>query len=126
MFPYVKLSLLVVLTVALFSGHINAVASLTRPEDEIILAEGTAIKVVTTEEITSKAAKPNDPVKFTVAEDLVVNGQVVVRKDTTALGSVITAQKGGYMGNSGKLAIQVESTTTIDGQPLKLRAGERW
>jgi len=124
MFPYVKQSLLVVLTVALFSGHINVVASLTRPEDEIVLAEGTAIKVVTAEEITSKAAKPNDPVKFTVAEDLVINGQVVVRKDTPALGSVITAQKGGYMGNSGKLAIQVESTTTIDGQPLKLRAAK--
>ena len=60
MFPYVKQSLLVVLTIALFSGHINAVASLTHPEDEIVLAEGTAIKLVTSEEITSKAAKPND------------------------------------------------------------------
>jgi hypothetical protein len=124
MFPYVKRGLLVVLTVALFSGHINAVASLSRPEDEIVLAEGTAINVVTAEEITSKAAKPNDPVKFTVADDLVINGQVVVRKGTPAVGSVITAQKGGYMGNSGKLAIQVESTTTIDGQPLKLRAAK--
>ena len=124
MFPYVKQSLLVVLTVALFSAHINAVATLTRPEDEIVLAEGTAINVVTAEEITSKAAKPNDPVKFTVADDLVINGQVVVRKGTPAVGSVITAQKGGYMGNSGKLAIQVESTTTIDGQPLKLRAAK--
>jgi hypothetical protein len=100
------------------------VASLSHPEDEIVLAEGTAINVVTAEEITSKAAKPNDPVKFTVADDLVINGQVVVRKGTPAVGSVITAQKGGYMGNSGKLAIQVESTTTIDGQPLKLRAAK--
>ena len=36
----------------------------------------------------------------------------------------MTAQKGGYMGNSGKLAIAVESTTTVDGQPLKLRAAK--
>ena len=124
MFPHIRQSLVVVLIVALFSGHIYAAASLIRPEDEIVLAEGTAIKVVTAEEITSKAAKPNDPVKFTVAEDLVINGQVIVRKDTPALGSVITAQKGGYMGNSGKLAIQVESTTTSDGQRLKLRAAK--
>ena len=124
MFPYVKQCLLVVLTVALFSGYINVTASLTRPEDEIVLAEGTPINVVTAEEITSKAAKPNDPVKFTIADDLVINGQVVVRKGTPALGSVITAQKGGYMGNSGKLAIQVESTTTSDGQTLKLRAAK--
>ena len=38
--------------------------------DEIVLAEGTAINVVTAQEITSKDAKPNDPVSFTVAEDL--------------------------------------------------------
>ena len=43
--------------------------------DEIVLAEGTAINVVTAQEITSKDAKPNDPVKFTVAEDLTINGQ---------------------------------------------------
>ena len=124
MFPQTRQSLVVVLIVALFSGYINAATSVTHPQDEIVLAEGTPINVVTAEEITSKAAKPNDPVKFTIADDLVINGQVVVRKGTPVVGSVITAQKGGYMGNSGKLAIQVESTTTSDGQPLKLRAAK--
>jgi hypothetical protein len=93
-------------------------------EDEIILGQGTPLMVVTAQEITSKQAKPNDPVNFTVNEDVIVNGQVIVRKGTAAVGSVVTAQKGGYMGNSGKLAIAVESTTTIDGQPLKLRAAK--
>jgi Protein of unknown function (DUF2846) len=124
MFPYVKRGLLVVLIVALFSGHINAGLSKNSPQDEIVLAEGTPLKVVTTEEITSKEAKPNDPVRFTVAEDLVINGHVLVRTGTAAVGSVVTAQKGGYMGNSGKLAIQVESTTSNDGKPLKLRAAK--
>lgn len=32
--------------------------------------------------------------------------------------------KGGYLGKSGKLAVQVESTQTVDGQPLKLRAAK--
>lgn len=95
-----------------------------RIEDEIVIAEGTAVKVVTTTEITSKKAKPNDPVGFTVDEDVVINGQVVVRKGTEAIGSVVNAEKGGYMGKSGKLAIQVESTKTADGQPLKLRAAK--
>ena len=60
--------------------------------------------------------------KHKVEEDVVVNGHVLIRKDTPAVGSVIHAQKGGYMGKSGKLGIQVESTQTSDGQPLKLRA----
>ena len=92
--------------------------------DEIVLAQGTAINVVTAQEITSKDAKPNDPVNFTVAEDLTINGQVIVRKGTAAVGSVINAEKGGYLGKSGKLGVQVESTQTVDGQPLRLRAAK--
>ncbi len=93
-------------------------------QPDIILSEGTPINVVTAQETTSKAANPNDPVNFTVDEDVVINGQVVVRKGTAAIGSVINAMKGGYLGKSGKLAIQVESTQTVDGQPLKLRAAK--
>ena len=44
----------------------------TLPQDDIVVAEGTAVKVLTTSEITSKKAKPNDPVGFTVDEDVVM------------------------------------------------------
>jgi len=101
-----------------------SLATVQDPLAEIVLSEGTPINVVTAQEITSKAAKPNDPVNFTVNEDLVINGQVVVRKGTPAIGSVINAEKGGYLGKSGKLGVQVESTQTVDGQPLKLRAAK--
>ncbi len=90
--------------------------------EEILLPEDTPLNVVTTQEITSKTASPNDAVNFKVEEDLVVNGHVLIRKGTAAIGSVIHAQKGGYMGKSGKLGIQVESTQTVDDQQLKLRA----
>lgn len=91
---------------------------------EIVLAEGTPVNVVTTQEITSKTANPNDPVNFKVDEDLVVNGQVIISKGTAAIGSVMHAEKGGYMGKSGKLGIQVESTQTVDEKQLKLRAAK--
>jgi hypothetical protein len=109
------------------SGLLLAPTSLAIAQDapaEIVLTEGTPISVVTAQEITSKAAKPNDPVNFTVNEDLVINGQVLVRKGTPAIGSVINAEKGGYLGKSGKLGIQVESTQTVDSKPLKLRAAK--
>lgn len=119
MFPHITQSLFTILVIALLAAHIRAV-----PQDEIVVPEGTSINVAVAKEVTSKEAKPNDPVEFTVAEDLVINGQVIVRKGTPAIGSVINAEKGGYMGKSGKLAVQVESTTTTDGQPLKLRAAK--
>ena len=121
MFPHVKQSLVAILLFASLSPHIYAAAY---PQDEIVLTEGTPINVAIAKEVTSKEAKPNDAVDFTVTEDLVINGQVVVRKGTPAVGSVINAEKGGYMGKSGKLAVQVESTTTSDGKPLKLRAAK--
>jgi hypothetical protein len=110
--------------VAAFSVPIYATANVNRPQDEIIVAEGTPINVVTVKEVTSKEAKPNDPVEFTVAEDLVINGHVIVSKGTAATGSVINAEKRGYMGKSGKLGVQVESTTTSSGERLRLRAAK--
>jgi len=124
MFLYTKQSLITLAVIALLSAHLHAAVSASHPQDEIVVTEGTPINVVTVKEVTTKDAKPNDPVEFTVAEDLVINGQVIVRKGTPAVGSVITAQKRGYMGKSGKLAVQVESTTTSDGQRLKLRAAK--
>lgn len=124
MFPHLKQSLLTALVIALLAVHINATAYHNHPQDEIVVTEGTPINVAVAKEVTSKEAKPNDPVDFTVTEDLVINGQVIVRKGTPAVGSVINAEKGGYMGKSGKLAVQVESTTTSDGKPLKLRAAK--
>lgn len=119
---HIKRVPVIILTACLLFSSISIKSAPT--EDEIVLAEGTPLVVVTAHEITSKEAKPADTVKFTVNEDVIVNGQVVIRKGTEAVGSVVTAQKGGYMGNSGKLAIAVESTTTVDGQPLKLRAAK--
>ena len=124
MFPHNRQSLITILVIASVAAHIYANPHVNYRQDEIVVTEGTPINVAIAKEVTSKEAKPNDPVDFTVAEDLVINGQVIVRKGTPAIGSVINAEKGGYMGKSGKLAVQVESTTTTAGQPLKLRAAK--
>jgi uncharacterized protein DUF2846 len=124
MYPHIKQTVSAVLMLVALSAQLNANRLVIHEQDEIVLTEGTPINVVTTKEVTSKAAKPNDPVDFTVADDVVINGQVIVRRGTPAIGSVINAEKGGYLGKSGKLAVQVESTTTSDGKQLKLRAAK--
>lgn len=94
------------------------------PQTEVVLTAGTPLHVVTTQAITSKTANLNDVVNFKVDEDVVVNNQIVIRKGTTAVGSIMHATKGGYMGKSGKLGIQVESTQTVDDARVKLRAAK--
>lgn len=90
----------------------------------IVLSDGTPLNLVVVKEISSKTANPGDVIEFKVDEDLIVNNRVVVTKGTVAKGRVVNAEESGRMGKSGKLAIEVESTTTVDGQPLKLRAAK--
>ncbi len=91
---------------------------------DVTFAEGTAVSLVLAKDVSSKTAERGQAVNFTVDEDVTVDGRVIIEKGTPAVGSVIYAEKGGYMGNSGKLAVQVESTTTVDGQPLRLNAAK--
>lgn len=124
MFLYIKQSLVAMAVIASLSAPTHAAVSVNHPQDEIVVTEGTPLNLITAKEIMTREAKPDDAIDFTVAEDLVINGQVIVRKGTPALGSVIIPEKGGYLGKSGKLAIHIDSTTTSDGKRLKLRAAK--
>jgi len=89
-----------------------------------VIPDGTEFTVVTIDEITSKTAAEGDPINFKVAEDVKVDGQVVIAKDTLVKGTVAQAKKAGMMGRGGTLGIRVESSTTIDNQKIKLRSSK--
>ena len=52
---------IVAATFALLTAFLVHASGATLPQDDIVVSEGTAVKVITTSEITSKKAKPNDP-----------------------------------------------------------------
>ena len=56
---------IVAATFALLTAFLVHASGANLPQDDIVVSEGTAVKVITTSEITSKKAKPNDPVGFT-------------------------------------------------------------
>ena len=93
-----------------------------RPENVKVIPDGMEFTVVTVDEITSKTAAEGDPLTFKVAEDVKIDGQVVIAKDSIVKGSVAQAKKAGMMGRGGSLGIRVESAMTIDNQKLKLRS----
>lgn len=95
-----------------------------RQDEEVVLPEGTRVHLVTAQEVSSKVAQVGDTVNFTVDEDLVVGGHVIVKKGTPAIGTVMNSEKSGRMGKAGRLGIRVESTTTAGGETLKLRAAK--
>jgi len=106
-----------------FTLFLSTVMCVTQ-ERPIVLAEGTVLNVVTAQEISSKTAIPGAAVNFKVDDDVLVDGHVLISRGTPATGRVINAEPSGRIGKSGKLGIVVESTTTVDGQPLRLRAAK--
>jgi hypothetical protein len=72
----------------------------------VVLPDGTEFTVLTTEEITSKTSSEGDLLTFKVAEDVVINGHVVIAKDTLVKGEVSAAKKSGFFGRGGKLGDQ--------------------
>ncbi len=85
---------------------------------------GTEIKVVTLRMISGKSVKIGQVLDLAVAEDLRVDGTLVVAKDNIVKAMVFEARKPGMIGRSGRVSIRFESTTAVDGTLLKLRAGK--
>ena len=91
---------------------------------EIVVPDGTEFTVVTTDEISSKSATEGDPLSFKVAEDLLIDGKVVIAKDSLVKGTVASVKKSGFFGRGGNLGIRIESAVTIDSQKVKLRSAK--
>jgi hypothetical protein len=101
---------------------VPALAAQSAPK--VTVPDGTEFTAVTTEEISSKTATEGDPITFKVAEDVKVGDRVVIAKDALVKGVITQAKKAGMMGRGGSLGIRVESTTTVDGQTIKLRSSK--
>ena len=93
------------------------------PQENVkTIPDGLEFTVVTIDEITSKTAAEGDPLTFKVPNNVTIDGQVVIAKDSLVKGIVAQAKKAGMMGRGGSLGIRVESATTVDNQKLKLRS----
>jgi hypothetical protein len=90
----------------------------------LTVPDGTEIKIAAIEDISGQKVVEGDPLTFKVAEDVKINGKTVIAKNALVKGTVSSAKKKGFMGKGGELSIRIESTQTVDGQKLKLRASK--
>jgi len=90
----------------------------------LTIPDGTEIKIVTSEDVSGQKVVEGDPLTFKIAEDVKIDGRTVIAKDAIVKGTVSSAKKKGFMGKGGELSIRIESTQTIDGQKIKLRASK--
>jgi hypothetical protein len=87
-----------------------------------ILEDGTPIKLVLAETISSADATVGQTVPFEVVEDVSIDGIVVVPKGGTAWATVTEAQPKRRMGRGGKLDMNVDKVRLTDGSKTLLSA----
>ncbi|HEV2577888.1 MAG TPA: hypothetical protein VGU25_11830 [Acidobacteriaceae bacterium] len=72
-----------------------------------MLRDGDDVPLQFAQDISSKTAAEGDPVMFTLSDDLKVNGVVVAKEGSKAVGEVAHAEHSGMMGKPGQLDIRL-------------------
>jgi hypothetical protein len=87
-----------------------------------VLQDGAPVKLRLGRNLSSADAHTGDRVDFEVAEEVSINGIVVIPKASPALGTVTTAQAKRRMGRGGKLDVSIDHVRLPDGEKAALRA----
>jgi len=95
----------------------------------VTLPEGTPLKVLLPDPLYSKKLKKSsagETVQFEVAEDLVVDGAVLVRRGALATGHFTKVEKAKGYGRHAEVQFVFDSATAVDGQTIPITgAGEK-
>jgi hypothetical protein len=88
----------------------------------LVLEDGTPVKLVLAQTISSGDAAVGQTVPFEVVEDVVVDGIVVVPKGSNAWATVTAAEHKKTMGRGGKLDMNIDKVRLADGSKTLLSA----
>lgn len=81
----------------------------TPPESQnVLLKQGTEVKLKLRDPLSSKTAVEGDPVNLALDEDLRVGDVVVARSGSVAIGTISHAERSGILGRGGDLAMTLE------------------
>lgn len=81
----------------------------------VTLPKGTDIRLEFIDGLSSKTARIGDEVLFRVVDDVIVNGEVVIRKGTSASGNVIRVDRGRRFGVNARVSIDIRDIEAVDG-----------
>jgi hypothetical protein len=97
------------------------------PHAPVTLAQGTLVKVRTSEPLSSKKAKDGTPVEFTVVRDVYAAGVLAIPRGAVIHGQVVDVKKSGALGGSPELALKLDSldlggsSYALDSDPFSVK-----
>lgn len=99
-----------------------AASAAEAPAATLRLPANTVVELETLDAVSSKTSKPKDFFRLRVAEDVRVDGRVLIPAGTEALGQVVHAAKSGGGGKAGELILAARAIKLPRGD-VKLRSG---
>ncbi len=86
----------------------------------VLLTEGTELTLRMAQDISSRAARPGEPVELTLAENLKVGDAVVAKAGARALGEVVRGKRPDFWGEAGEVSLRVHFLRVGD-QKVEIR-----
>jgi hypothetical protein len=74
----------------------------------VLLPEGTAVKLKLLHSLNSKTVVADDPLNFSLAEDVLVDGKIAVKAGAVAIGRVREAKSARTLGRGAELALDMQ------------------
>ena len=87
----------------------------------IRIPDSTPIQLTMMDRLNSSTSELDDPVHFEVAEDVKVEGIVVIPRGSMAIGHVLEVQHRQRMGKAGRLVFSVDFVKAPDGSNISVR-----
>ncbi len=87
-----------------------------------ILQDGTPVKLRLTQNLSSADAKAGQEIFLEVADDIELDGVIVLRRGSPAIGVVTEAEAKRRMGRAGKLSFNITDVLLADDEKAPLRA----
>lgn len=98
------------------SSLLLAVMLLADPQ-ETMIPEGTVLPVIVNEKISTKTLQENDPVLFTLADDIRAGGRrgaVLIPRGSSVVGRVVKNDRAGYLVGRSAIDIRIQEIVTAD------------
>src|SRR5262245_37696307 len=99
------------------------VAASARAAD-IRISDGTKVPVRLLQRISSETSKKGDIVNLEVAEDVSLDGTIIIKQSTPVRGTIVEAEPKRRMGRAGKLVFNITDTKAPDGGTVRLRSSQ--
>ncbi|MDY6291397.1 MAG: hypothetical protein SPL86_07935 [Succiniclasticum sp.] len=94
------------------------------PVESVVLPKDSLVKIEFTSPLSSRDARPGDPVKFRVADNLYVNDVLVLSKGATGVAEVAKVVQPRSFGRDARIDVKFSHVFSVDGNKVPVYIGK--